>query len=114
MSRRLCAHWWPPRQAVAVSRLDQMPLMPLGSRARQNTRNKLQFNGVGGSRTYIRFTHIEQRIAQNMNVHAQTRKRCGDLIPVIVTVIVAVVAMAGILNNLRPGNDSQDGGKARM
>ncbi|KRR03326.1 hypothetical protein CP49_09825 [Bradyrhizobium valentinum] len=45
-----------------------------------------------------------------MNVH--TRRR-GDLLPVILTVIVAVVGTAGILKNLRPGNDSQ-GDDARM
>jgi hypothetical protein len=84
-----------------------------GSCAPQNARIKIQFNGVGGLRTYISFTHIEQRIAQNMNVRAQTKNRRGDL-PVIVTVIVAVVGTAGILNNLRPGNDSQDSGNARM
>ena len=85
-----------------------------GSCARQNARIKIQFNGVGGFRAYIRFTHIEQRIAQNMNVHAQAKNRRGDLIPVIVTVIVAVVGTAGILNNLRAGNDLQDSGNARM
>ena len=79
-----------------------------------NARIKIQFNGVGGFRTYINFTHIEQRIAQNMNVHAQAKNRRGDLIPVIVAVIVAVVGTAGILNNLRAGNDSQDSGNARM
>ena len=57
------------------------------------------------------FRNIEQRIAQNMNVHAQQR---GDLVPVTMTVIVAVVGTAGTLNNLRPGNDSQDSGNARM
>ena len=82
-----------------------------GSCAPQNARIKLQFNGVGGFRAYISFTHIEQRIAQNMNVH--TRRR-GDLVPVILTVIVAVVGTAGILKNLRPGNDLQDSGNARM
>ena len=75
-------------------------------------KSKIQFNGVGGLRTYISFTHIEQRIAQNMNVHAQTKNRRGDLIPV--TVIIAVVGTTGILNNLRPDNDSQDSGNARM
>ena len=85
-----------------------------GSCAPQNARIKIQFNGVGGLRTYISFTHIKQRIAQNMNVHAQTKNRRDDLIPVIVTVIVAIVGTAGILNNLRPGNDSQDSDKARM
>jgi hypothetical protein len=84
-----------------------------GSYAPQNARAKIQFNGVGGLRTYISFTHIEQRIAQNMNAHAETKK-LGDLMPVIVTVIVAVVGTAGILNNLRPGNDLQDRGNARM
>jgi hypothetical protein len=64
--------------------------------------------------SYISFTHIEQRIAQNMDVHAQTRHRGDDLMPVIVAVIVAVVGTAGILNNLRPGNDSRDSDKARM
>jgi hypothetical protein len=49
-------------------------------------------------RTYISFTHIEQRIALNMNVHAQPKSRRGDLMPVIVTVIVAVVGTLGILN----------------
>ena len=49
-----------------------------------------------------------------MNVHAQTKNRRGDLIPVIVTVIVAVVGTAGILNNLRAGTDSQDTGNAGM
>jgi hypothetical protein len=83
-----------------------------GSCAPQNARTKIQFNGVGGLRTYISFTHIEQRIAQNMNVHAQTKNR--RLIPVIVTVIVAVVGTAGILNNLRPGNGLQDNGNARL
>jgi hypothetical protein len=83
-----------------------------GSCAPQNARIKIQFNGVGGFRTYISFTHNEQRIAQNMNVHAQAKNRRGDLKPVIVTVIVAVVGTAGILNNLRAGNDSQDSGNA--
>src|ERR1700752_1363690 len=85
-----------------------------GSCARQNARNKIQFNGVGGSRTYISFTHTEQRIAQNMNIHAKIGKRGGDLITVIVTVLAAVVRTAGILNNLRPGSDLQDSGKERM
>jgi hypothetical protein len=49
-----------------------------------------------------------------MNVHAQTKSRRGDLMPVIVTVIVAVVGTAGILNDLRAGNGSQDSGNARM
>jgi hypothetical protein len=85
-----------------------------GSCAPQNARIKIQFTGIGGLLTYISFTHIEPRIAQNMNVHAQTKSRHGDLVPVIVTVIVAVVGTACILNTLRLGNDSQDSGKARM
>ena len=64
--------------------------------------------------SYISFTHIKQRIAQNMNIHGQTKNHPGDLTPVIVAVVVAVVGMAGILNNLRPGKDSQDSGNARM
>jgi hypothetical protein len=42
-----------------------MPLMPLGSCACQKARNKIQFNGVGGLRTYINFTDIDHRIGQN-------------------------------------------------
>ena len=49
-----------------------------------------------------------------MNIFSQKEQSRGHLAPVIVTVIVAVVGMAGILNNLRPGNDSQDSDKARM
>jgi hypothetical protein len=88
--------------------------MTLGSCAFQNARNKIQFNGVGGLRTYISFKHIEQRIGQNMKIHAQEKDRRGDLLPVIVTVIVAVVGTAGIFNNLGPGQESQDSGNARM
>ena len=47
-----------------------------------------------------------------MKHHLQTRS--GHLMPVIVTVIVAVVGAAGISNNLRPGRDAQDSGNARM
>jgi hypothetical protein len=36
-----------------------------GSSAPQEARIKIQFNGVGGLRTYIGSTHIEQRIAQS-------------------------------------------------
>jgi hypothetical protein len=65
--------------------------------------------------TYISFTHIEQRIGQNMKIHAQRIDRRGDLIPVIAAVIVAVLGTAGILaNNLGPGNDSQASGNATM
>ena len=48
-------------------------------------------------------------------MHAQRNERRGDVIPAIVTVIVAVVAMAGILfNDFGPGNGLQDSGNARM
>jgi hypothetical protein len=61
------------------------------------------------------FRNIEQRIAQNMNVHDQTTNRRGDLIPVIVSVIVAVVGTAGILlNDFGPGNASQGSSNAGM
>ena len=49
-----------------------------------------------------------------MNVHVETKRRLSELMPVIVTVVVAVVGTAGILNDLRPGNHSLDSGKARM
>jgi hypothetical protein len=68
---------------------------------------------AAGLRAYIGFTHIEQRIEQNMKIHAHGKDRRGDLLPLIVTVIVAVVGSAGILNDLRPANDSQGGGNAR-
>ncbi len=46
-------------------------------------------------------------------MHAQRNERRGDVIPAIV--IVAVVAMAGILfNDFGSGNGSQDSGNARM
>jgi hypothetical protein len=38
----------------------------------------------------------------------------GDLLPVIATVIVAVVGTAGILNNLSAANDSQGSGNPTM
>ena len=48
-------------------------------------------------------------------MHAQRNDRRGDLIPAIVTVIVAVVGTAGILlNDFGPGNDSHGNGNARM
>jgi hypothetical protein len=74
----------------------------LGSCARQDAPIKIQFNGVGELRTYI---HLQELRATN---GAQRR---GDLAPVvIVTVIVAVVGTAGILNKLRQVNDTQDSG----
>jgi hypothetical protein len=57
--------------------------------------------------------HIEQRIAQSMNVNAETKNRRGHLVPVIVAVILAVVGTVGILDNLRASNDSQESGNAR-
>ena len=60
------------------------------------------------------FRNIEQRIAQNMNVRAQTKSRRGDLLPVIATVIVAVAGTAAILNDFGPGNASQGSSNARM
>jgi hypothetical protein len=63
-------------------------------------------------RNYISFT---QRIWQNVKMRAQRRDRRGDLIPAIVTLIVAVVGTAGILIDFGPGNDSQQGsGNPRM
>jgi len=48
-------------------------------------------------------------------MHTRREDRRGDAIPAIVTVIVAVVAMAGILfNDFGPGNGWQDSGNARM
>src|SRR5260370_15178368 len=67
---------------------------------------------AAGLRAYISFTHIEQRIEQNMKIHAHGKDRRFDLLPLIVTVIVAVVGAAGILNDLRPANDSQSSGHA--
>ena len=49
-----------------------------------------------------------------MKLRLQTKTRRGDLLPVIVTVIVAVVGAAGIFNNLRAGNDTPDSRSARM
>jgi len=49
-----------------------------------------------------------------MKVHAHTKSRRGDLVPVIVTIIVAAVGVAGILDNLRTGNDTPDSRNARM
>src|SRR5882757_3656035 len=88
---------------------------PCRARARLKMHG-LKFNLMASAdcESYISSMPIEQRIAQNMNDHAQTRNRRGGLVPVIVTIIVAVVGTAGILNNLRPHNDSQDSGNARM
>jgi hypothetical protein len=48
-------------------------------------------------------------------MHAQRKDRRGDLIPAIVTAIVAVVGTAGILfSDFGPDRDSQDSGNARM
>jgi hypothetical protein len=48
-------------------------------------------------------------------MHAPREDRRGDAVPVIVMVIAAVLATAGILlNDFSPGNGSQGGGNARM
>ena len=48
-------------------------------------------------------------------MHAQRKDRRGDLIPLIVAVIVALVGQTAVLfNDFGPGNDSQGGGNARM
>jgi hypothetical protein len=45
-----------------------------------------------------------------MKIFSQKEGARGHSVPVIVTVIVAVVGMAGILlNDLGPGNDSHNG-----
>jgi uncharacterized membrane protein len=64
--------------------------------------------------TYICSNHIKQRNGQKMKFHAQRKDRRGDLIPVIVTAIVAIVGTAGILINLGSGNDAQGNGNATM
>ena len=94
--------------------ISQIHLMSLGSRARQNPWNEIKFNGVAGSRTYISFTHIEQRIGQNMKIHAQAKDRRDGWRPFIVTIIVAVVGAAGILYNLGPASDSESEDNARI
>jgi hypothetical protein len=66
-------------------------------------------------RTHIKVTQIEQRIGQNMKILTQREEPGGELMPVVVTLIVAVVGTAGILlNTLGPVNGSQGGGDARM
>jgi hypothetical protein len=48
-------------------------------------------------------------------MHAQKKDRRGDAVPVIVMVIAAVIATAGILlNDFSPGNGSQGSGNATM
>jgi hypothetical protein len=48
-------------------------------------------------------------------MHAQRNDRRGDLIPVIVAAIVAVVGTAAILfNDFGPSNDSQGGGNGMV
>jgi hypothetical protein len=87
---------------------------PFGSRAFQNARSKIKFNGDGGLRTYI-VAHIKQRVEQNMKIFSQKTVVRGDLIPVIVTLTVAVVGTVGILlNDLGAGSDLQSSGNARM
>jgi hypothetical protein len=68
--------------------------------------NKIQFNGVDGSRTYIDFTDVDKRIRRNKMYDRE--KRTSPVILPIVTLIVAVVGTAGILlNDFDPGNASQ-------
>jgi hypothetical protein len=48
-------------------------------------------------------------------MQARGKDRRGEAVPVIVTVIAAVMATAGILfNDFGPGNGSQGSGNARM
>jgi hypothetical protein len=49
-----------------------------------------------------------------MKIFSQKEDARGHLVPVLVTVIVAVVGTAGILNDLGPGNNSHRSGDARM
>jgi len=49
-----------------------------------------------------------------MKVNLHTKSRRGDLIPVVVTLVVAIVGAAGMFNNLRPGKNSPDSVSARM
>jgi hypothetical protein len=50
-----------------------------------------------------------------MQTRTSRKDRRGDLVPVIVTVLVAVVGTVGILcNDLGFGNDSQGGGNSGM
>ena len=52
---------------------------------------------------------------ERRQMRAQRKGWRGDVLPVIVTVIVAVVGTAGILlNDFSPGNGSQGSGNARM
>lgn len=52
---------------------------------------------------------------EKAQMHVQRKEGRGEARPVIVTAIVAVVATAGILlNDLGPGNASQDSGNAGM
>jgi hypothetical protein len=88
---------------------------PFGSPAFHNARSKIKFNGDGGLRTYI-VAHIKQRVEQNMKIFSQKTVVRGDSIPVVVTLIVAVVGTVGILvSDLGAGGgDSQSSGNARM
>jgi hypothetical protein len=48
-------------------------------------------------------------------MHTQRKDRRGDLIPAIVTIIVAVVSTGGVLlNDFGPGDGSHGSGNARM
>jgi hypothetical protein len=59
-------------------------------------------------------TSTSHNDGQNMKMHAQRKDRRGDLIPAIVTLIVAVVGTAGILLNDFGPASSQAIGNARM
>jgi hypothetical protein len=68
-----------------------------------------------GWRAYISFMHTGQRIGQNMQMHVSRKDRRSDLIPVMATIVVAVVGAAGVLwDDLGLGNHSQDRGSAGM
>jgi hypothetical protein len=64
----------------------------------------------------VRFsTVVAQRGLGGGQMHVQRKNRRGDLIPVLVAAIVAVVGQTVILfNDLGPGNNSQGSGSARM
>jgi len=49
-----------------------------------------------------------------MKLNPETKSRRVDLIPVVVTLIVAVVGATGIFTNLHSGKNSPDSVSARM
>ena len=66
--------------------------------------HRLKLNLVGSDelRIYIGSTHIEQRIGHNMKIHVRSH-----FLPAIVAAIVAVVGVAGMLNDVGSAHDSQ-------